>query len=139
MILLSVYPVGFADVAIGFDRVPLSIDNKSSPHNMVNIICLRFMLSPPFSIKLCNYRRSQDIDVVDRYSDFAISLTVTTNVGGLEGFIGIDDIIGDVGVIGTVGGVPIFGNAIGEVASPNVGVGDVTVLFVEIVLSKVAF
>ena len=30
-------------------------------------------------------------------------------------------------------------NAIGEVGSPNVGVGEVTVLFVEIVLSKVAF
>ena len=42
-------------------------------------------------------------------------------------------------MLGTVGGVPIFGNAIGEVASPNVGVGEVTVLFVEIVLPKVAF
>ena len=40
---------------------------------------------------------------------------------------------------GTVGGVPIFGNAIGEVASPNVGVGEVTVLFVETVLPNVAF
>ena len=71
-----------------------------------------------------------DIDVVDRYSDFAISLTITTDVGGLEGFIGIDDIIGDVGVLGTVGGVPILGNAIGDVAIPNVGVGEVTVPFV---------
>ena len=42
-------------------------------------------------------------------------------------------------MLGTVGGVPIFGNAIGEVASPNVGVGEVIVLFVEIVLPKVAF
>ena len=40
---------------------------------------------------------------------------------------------------GTVGGVPIFGNAIGEVESPNVGVGDEIVLFVERVLPKVAF
>ena len=39
-------------------------------------------------------------------------------------------------MLGTVGGVPILGNAIGEVASPNVGVGEVTVLFVEIVLPK---
>ena len=38
-----------------------------------------------------------------------------------------------------VGGVPIFGNAIGEVESPNVGVGEVTVLSVKIVLPKVAF
>ena len=42
-------------------------------------------------------------------------------------------------MLGTVGGVLIFGNAIGEVASPTVGVGEVTVLFVEIVLPKVAF
>ena len=42
-------------------------------------------------------------------------------------------------MLGTVGGVPIFGNAIGEVGSPNVGVGEVTVPFVEIVLPKVAF
>ena len=42
-------------------------------------------------------------------------------------------------MLGTVGGVPIFRNAIGEVASPNVGVGEVIVLFVEIVLPKVAF
>ena len=42
-------------------------------------------------------------------------------------------------MLGTVGGVPIFGNAIREVASPNVGVSEVTVLFVEIVLPKVAF
>ena len=40
-------------------------------------------------------------------------------------------------MLGTVGGVPILGNAIGEVASPNVGVGEVTVLFVEIVRPKV--
>ena len=43
-----------------------------------------------------------------------------------------------IGELGTVGGVPIFGNAIGEFEDPNVGVGEVTVLFVEIVLSKVA-
>ena len=43
-------------------------------------------------------------------------------------------------MLGTVGGVPILGNdAIGEVESPNVGVGEVTVLFVEIVQPKVAF
>ena len=42
-------------------------------------------------------------------------------------------------MLGTVGGVPILGNAIREVASPNVGVSEVTVLFVEIVLPKVAF
>ena len=139
MILLSVYPVGFVDVAIGFDRVPLSIDSRSSPPSIVNIISLRFLLSPPFSINLCNFRRSHDIDVVDRYTDFAISLTITGNVGGLEVFIGIDDIIGDVGVLGTVGGVPILGNAIGDVEIPNVGVGEVTVLFVEIVLPNVVF
>ena len=34
---------------------------------------------------MCNFRRSHDIDVVDRYTDFAISLTITTDVGGLEG------------------------------------------------------
>ena len=59
---------------------------------------------------MCSLRRSHDIDVVDRYSDLAISLTITGNVGGLKGYIGIGDIIG---VLGTVGGVPIFGNAIG--------------------------
>ena len=118
MILLLVYPVGFVDVAIGFDRVPLSIDNKFSPPNMVNIISFIFFMSPPFSTSLCNLRRSHDIDVVDRYSDFAISHT-TTAVGGLEWFIWIDDIVEDVGVHGTVRGVPILGNAIGEVASPN--------------------
>ena len=105
---------------------------------MLNIISFLFLLSPPLSTNLCNFRRSHDIDVVDRYCDFAISLTITTDVGGLEGFIGIDDIIGDVGVLGTVGGVPILGNAIGDVAIPNVGVGDVTAPFVEIVLPNVA-
>ena len=80
--------------------------------------------------------QSHDIDVVDRSSDLAISLTITGNVGGLKGYIGIGDIIR---VLGTVGGVPIFGNAIGEFEGPNVGVGEVTVLFVEIVLPKVAF
>ena len=69
------------------------------------------------------------------YSDLAI-FVVTGNVGGLKGYSGIGDMIGE---LGTVGGVPIFGNAIGEFEDPNVGVGEVTVLFVEIVLSKVAF
>ena len=95
-----------------------------------------FLLSPPFSISLCSFRRSHDIDVVDLYSDLAISLAGTGNVGGLKGYIGIGDMIGK---LGTGGGVPIFGNAIGEVGSPNVGVGEVTVLSVEIVLPKVAF
>ena len=67
---------GFVDVAIGFDRVPLSIDSRSSPPSIVSIISLRFLLSPPFSINLCNLRRSHDIDVVDLYSDLAI-LAVT--------------------------------------------------------------
>ena len=106
---------------------------------MVNIISFLFLLSPPLSTNLCNFRRSHDIDVVDGYYDFAISLTITTDVGGLEVFIGIDDIIGDVGVLGTVSGVPILGNAIGDVAIPNVGAGDVTAPFVEIVLPNVAF
>ena len=117
----------------------MSIDSRSSPPSIVNIISLLFLLSPPFSINLCNFRRSHDIDVVDRYSDIVISLTITTDVGGLERFIGLDDIFGDVGVLGTVGGVPILRNAIGDVAIPNVGVGEVTVLFVEIVLPNVAF
>ena len=56
-------------------------------------------------------------DVVDLYSDRAISLALTGNVGGLKGYIGIGTTIGE---LGTVGGVPIFGNAIGEVESPNV-------------------
>ena len=136
IIFLSVYPVGFVDVAIGFDRVPFSIDSKSSPPNIISIISFLFLLSPPFSCNLCSLRRSHDIDVVDQYSDLAISLTIAGNVGRLKGYFGIDDIIG---VLGTVGGVPILGNAIGKVGSPNVGVGEVTVLFVEIVLPKVAF
>ena len=119
---------------IGFDRVPFSIDNKSSPPNIVSIISFLFLLSPPFSISLCSFRRSQDIVVVDLYSDLAI-LAVTDNVGGLKGYSGIGDMIGE---LGTVGGVPIFGNAIGEFEDPNVGVDEVTVLFVEIVLPKVA-
>ena len=86
-------------------------------------------MSPPFSISLFSLRRSHDIDVVDRYSDLAIFFATTT-VGGLEWCDGVGDIVGNVGVLGTVGGVPIFGNAIGEVGSPNVGVGEVTVLFV---------
>ena len=130
IILLSVNPVGFVDVVIGFDRVPFSIDSKSSPPNIVSIISFLLLLSPPFSTDLCSLRRSHDIDVVDRSSDLAISLTITGNVGRLKGYIGIGDIIR---VLGTVGGVPIFGNAIDEVGIPNVGVGEVTVLFVEIV------
>ena len=93
-------------------------------------------MSPPFFISLCSFRRSQDIDVVDLYSDRAISLALAGNVGGLKGYIEIGNKIGE---LGTVGGVPIFGNAIGEVGGPNVGVGEVTVLFVEIVLPNVAF
>ena len=104
---------------------------------MVNIISFLFLLSPPLSTNLCNFRRSHDIDVVDGYYDFAISLTITTDVGGLEVFIGIDDIIGDVGVLGTVSGVPILGNAIGDVAIPNVGAGDVTAPFVELLLNLI--
>ena len=127
-------PEGFVDVAIGFDRVPLSIVSRSSPPNIVSIISFLFLLSPPFSISLCSFRRSQDIVVVDLYSDLAI-LAVTGNVGGLKGYSGIGDMIGE---LGTVGGVPIFGNAIGEFEDPNVGVDEVTVLFVEIVLPKVA-
>ena len=42
-------------------------------------------------------------------------------------------------MLGTVRGVPILGNAIGDVAIPNVGVGDMTVRFDEIVLPNVAF
>ena len=74
--------------------------------------------------------RSHDIDVVDLYSDLAI-LAVTGNVGGLKGYIGIGTTIGEPR---PVGGVPMFGNAIGEFEGPNVGVGEVTVLFVKIVL-----
>ena len=84
-----------------------------------------FLLSPPFSISLCSFRRSHDIDVVDLYPDLAISLAVTGNVGGLIRYIRIGTTIGE---LGTGGGVPILGNAIGEVESPNVGVGEVTVL-----------
>ena len=42
IILLSVNSVGFVDVAIGYDRVPFSIDNKSSSPNIVNIISFLF-------------------------------------------------------------------------------------------------
>ena len=40
------------------------------------------------------------------FQQIAISLTITGNVGGLKGYIGIGDIIG---VLGTVKGVPILG------------------------------
>ena len=100
-------PGGFVDVAIGFDRVPLSIDSRSSPPSIVSIISLRFLLSPPFSINLCSLRRSHDIDVVDLYSDRAI-FVVTGNVGGLKGYSGIGDMIGE---LGTVGGVPMLESA----------------------------
>ena len=50
IILLSVNPEGFVDVAIGFDRVPLRIDSRSSPPSIVSIISLRFLLSPPLLI-----------------------------------------------------------------------------------------
>ena len=58
------------------------------------------MLSPPFSINLSNLRRSHDIDVVDLYSDLAISLALTGNVGGLKGYIGIGNKIGELGTVG---------------------------------------
>ena len=70
-----------------------------------------------------------DIDVVDRYSDFPISLTATiTDVVGLEGVGGAVENDGD----------PMLGNAIDDDAIPSVGIGDVTLLFVEIVVPDVA-
>ena len=66
-----------------------AFDNKSSPPNIVSIISFLFLSSPPFSISLCSFRRSQDINVVDLYSDRAISLALTGNVGELQGYIGI--------------------------------------------------
>ena len=106
---------------------------------MVNIISFLFLLSPPFFTNLYDFRRSHDNDVVDRYSDFATSLTISTDVGGLEG-VGIVDIDGVVNVVGKVDdvGAPILENAIGDVAVPNVGIGDVTVLFIGIVQPDVA-
>ena len=57
-----------------------------------------------------------------------ISLTASiTNVVGLDG-------VG--GAIGNVG-FPMLGNAIGDDAIPSVGIGDVTLLFVETVLPDV--
>ena len=60
-----------------------------------------FLLSPPFSTNLCDVKRSHDIVVVDRYSDFAMSLTIITDVGGFGGFVEIDaiDIFGVVGIV----------------------------------------
>ena len=63
------------------------IDNKSSPPSMANIVSFLFLSSPPFSTSLCSLRRSHDIDVVDRYSDLAISFTTTTVC------VGIGDIV----------------------------------------------
>ena len=102
----------------------MSIDSTSSPPKIVKIISFRFLLSPPFSIKLCDLRRSHNIDVVDRYSNFAISLTITADVGGLEGVgnvNGTEDNVGD----------PMFGNAIGDDAIPSVGIVDVTILLLK--------
>ena len=96
---------------------------------MVKIMSFLFLLSPPFSTNLCDFSRSHDIDGVDIYSDFAMSLAITTDIGGLEGFVGIDVIVGAVDVVRTVDvvGVPILGNAIVDVAIPYVRIGDVTV------------
>ena len=77
-----------------------------------------------------DFRRSHDIDVVDRYSDFAIFLTITTDVGGLEG---VGNVIGTVDNVGD----PMLGNAIGDIAIPSVGIGDVTILCVEVVVPYV--
>ena len=54
---------------------------------MANIVSFLFLSSPPFSTSLCSLRRSHDIDVVDRYSDLAISFTTTTVC------VGIGDIV----------------------------------------------
>ena len=70
-----------------------------------------------------------DIDVIDRYSDFPISLTATiTDVVGLEGVGRAVENVGD----------PMLEYAIGDDAIPSVGIGDVTLLFVEIVVPDVA-
>ena len=96
--LFSIYSVGFVDIAIGFDCVPFNIERKSSPHRMVSIISLHFLLSTSFSTSLCVVSKSQDIDVVDRYSALAISLT-TPIVG-----VAIPEIaIGDVAIPEIVG------------------------------------
>ena len=124
-IFLPVYPVGFVDAAISFDRVPLSIDSRSSPPNTVKIIPFLLLLSLPFSTNLCNFRRSHDIDVVNRYSDFAISLTMTTDFGRLEGVGYVNGTVEDVGD-------PMLGNVIGDDSIPSVGIGDVTILCVEV-------
>ena len=71
-----------------------------------------------------------------------MSFAITTDVGGLEGVVGIDIIVSAVDVFGTfdVVEVPILGNAIGDVAIPDVGIGNVTVLLVdEIALPGVAY
>ena len=109
----------------------MSIDSRSSPPNIVKIISFRFLLSPPFSINLCDFRRSHDIDVVDRYSDFAISLTITTDVGEFEDVGNVnrtEDNVGD----------PMLENAIRDDAIPSVGIGDVTILLVKVVMPDVA-
>ena len=116
---------------IGFGRVPLSIDNRSSPPNIFSIISFLFLLSPPFSTNLYDYRRSHDIDVVNRYSDFAIFLAIITDVVGLKG---VGSAIGKI----VDAGVPMPGNTIGDVAIPSIGIGDVTLLFVGIALPDVA-
>ena len=68
-----------------------------------------------------------------------MSFAITTDVGGLEGVVGIDIIVSAVDVFGTfdVVEVPILGNAIGDVAIPDVGIGNV--LVDEIALPGVAY
>ena len=92
---------------------------------MVKIISFLFLLSLPFSTNVCNFRRSHDIDVVDRYSDFAISLAITTDVGGLEGVGNVNGTEDDVGD-------PMLNNAI-----PSVEIGDVAILPFKVVVPDV--
>ena len=127
--LLPIYPVGLDDVAIGFDRVPFNVDRRSSPSRIVSIISLRFLLSPPFSTSLCVFKRSHDTVVVDLYSAFTISLTVTIEVGGIDGVGGIEgvDIVGVAILAIVVGKVAIPDIAIGDVTRPEIAIGVVTV------------
>ena len=61
-----------------------------------------------------------------------MSLTATiTDVVGLEGAGNVNGTVEDVGD-------PLLGNAIGDDAIPSVGIGDVKLLFVEIVVQDVA-
>ena len=99
----------------------------------VDLLLPRWLESYPFSSYcLLHSLLTYDIFVVDRYSDFAISLTITNEVGELDGDVGIDaiNIVGVDDIVGTVDivGVPILKNAIGDVAIPHIGIGDVTVI-----------